>query len=361
METKLLFCGDTMLGDQVLNTDPFRNARARIQRADLSLCNLETALLESGRAATKRHVVSAPIENLDFFVNAGFHIANLGNNHVLDQGEPACSRLIELLRSKDIEVLGLQESGRAKPVLITRKGVKFGFLGYADYGFRARFMPLRPRIAIADVKRLREQVDCVVVSMHWGFEYVDVPSPAQQRLARKLIDAGANIIVGHHPHVVQGIEEYQGGIIAYSLGNFQFRIKLGDALLSSGTGIMLAINRSPTGRLDYTAIPIRISDAAEVELPSKSGSELSLAHLARLSAAVNGKRISQLRWFREASRLWFPMNIECELFMVKRFGSKHWLHMLRWLLRPANLLLLLFYLVGEKHPSGRSLFQKRYS
>lgn len=360
METLLVFCGDSMLGDHVLTTDPFRNVRSRIQRADLSFCNLETALLEKGRAATKRHVVAAPAENLEYFVNAGFHIANIANNHILDQGEPACLRLIELLRSKDIKVLGLQESGRAKPVVIARNGVKFGFLGYADYGFRAKFMPLRPSIALSDIQRLREQVDCVVVSLHWGFEFVEVPSPAQQRLARRLIDAGADIIVGHHPHVVQGIEEYQGGIIAYSLGNFQFRVKLGDELLSSGTGIMLTINRSPIGRLSYTATPIRISESGEVELPSKSGSELSLGHLARLSAAVDGKRISQLRWFREASRLWFPLNIECWLFMVKRFGSNHWLPMLRWLLKPAHLLLFIFYLLGEKHPSSRSLFQKRY-
>jgi poly-gamma-glutamate synthesis protein (capsule biosynthesis protein) len=360
METELLFCGDTMLGDRVLKADPFRNVSSRIQRADLSFCNLETALLENGQAKQKRHVLATPPENLEFLVKAGFDIANIANNHVLDQGEPASSRLIELLRSKDIEVLGLRESGRAKPVLITRKGVKFGFLGYADYGFRAQFMPLRPRIAIADVERLREHVDCVVVSMHWGFEFVEFPSPAQQRLARRLIDAGANIIVGHHPHVVQGIEEYRDGVIAYSLGNFQFRIKLGDELLSSGTGMMLTINRSATGCLSYTATPITISESAEVELPFQSGSEQSSARLTRLSAAVSGKRISHFRWFREASRLWFPMNIECELFMVKRFGSDHWLHMIRWLLKPAHLLLLLFYLLGEKHPSSRSLFQEHH-
>ena len=85
-------------------------------------------------------------------------------------------------------------------------------------------MPLREAIAMEDVVELRKQVDCVVVSLHWGYEYVEYPSPRQQAFARKLVRAGAQMVIGHHPHVVQGVERYQGGLIAYSLGNFNSRL-----------------------------------------------------------------------------------------------------------------------------------------
>src|SRR5205814_2618322 len=123
-----------------------------------------------------------------------------------------------------IEVVGLQEWGRAKPVIVHEKGMKLGFLGYADYGFPEIFMPLRERIALEDAAELKKEVDCVVVSLHWGYEYVDYPSRGQQAFARRLVDAGAELVIGHHPHVVQGVEEYRGGLIAYSLGDFRFRV-----------------------------------------------------------------------------------------------------------------------------------------
>src|SRR5882724_6836631 len=268
-----------MLGAEVLEADPFRNVRSLIQGADVSFCNLETALMESGKAMPKRHVIATPRENLDYLARAGFQIANLANNHAMDRGEDACLAMIQLLKGKGVEILGLQESGRAKPVLITRNGVRMGFLSYADYGFRSILMPIRRRIALSDVAELRARTDCVVVSLHWGYEYVELPTPAQQRLARSLIDAGAHMIIGHHPHVAQGIEEYRGGLIAYSLGNFQFRIPLGDDFLSDGTGIMLRVQRSAGGRLRHTASAVRLSGSGEVQLSRGGNPHFSLARL----------------------------------------------------------------------------------
>ena len=346
-----------MLGSAVLKADPFRVVAPTIQGADISFCNLETALMEEGVALPKRHVIATPHENLDYLVKAGFQIVNVANNHVVDRGEAACETMIQSLKSKGLEIVGLQESGRAKPIVVSRNGVRIGFLGYADYGFRSGLMPIRERIALADVAELKDQVDCVVVSLHWGYEYVEFPSPEQQRLARRLVDAGAHMIIGHHPHVVQGIEEYRHGLIAYSLGNFQFRIQLADEFLSAGTGIVLRVQRSAQGRLRYTALPVRLSPSGEVELGRDGDPYFDLARLEALSAAVSGVRMKKVWWMREASRVWFPAQLESWFYKIKRFGLMQRLSMFRWLLRPTNLCYLLFYLAGAKHESSRALFR----
>ena len=355
-DIEFLFCGDTMLGCERLQGNPFAKVLPIIRKADIAFCNLETALIVDGHAPVKRHVIATPAENLDQLAATGFHVVNVANNHVLDRGETGCQRLIESLQSKGIETVGLQDAGRSKPVILSRKGMRVGFLGYADYGFRTTLMPLRERIALEDVADLRKRVHCVIVSLHWGFEYVEFPSPQQQRFAHRLIEAGAEMVIGHHPHVVQGTEQYRDGLIAYSLGNFQFRIDLGDDFLSTGTGIMLRVCRSAKGRLRYEAIPIKLSRSDEVELAPAEDSHFMTTRLSELSNAV---RIRQLKWMREASRLWFPAQLESWFFRVRRFGGMQWLRMFRWLFRPANLCYLFLYLAGPKHHSSRSLFDRR--
>ncbi len=202
-------------------------------------------------------------------------------------------------------------------------------------------------------------MDCLVVSLHWGFEYTEFPSPDQQRLARSLIDAGAHMVVGHHPHIVQGIEDYHAGLIAYSLGNFHFHMNLGDDLLSRGTGVMLRVRRSAQGQLAYKPLPIKLTEHAAVEVTVGKNSEECLARLAQLSGALTGKRINRIRWMKEASRLWFPLQLEACAFRIRRFGIVQLLRMLGWLLRPVNLVYLALYLTGAKHNSTRALFQKR--
>ena len=356
-----------MLGAARLDRNPFASVQPLLSRADIAFCNLETTLTGGGAAVAKRHVINSAPENLDYLTEAGFTVTNVANNHVLDRGEPACLQLIQLLRSKGIEVVGLRRedptgssrSGRATPVILSRKGIRIGLLGYADYGFGGTvLMPLRERIAVADVAELRRQADCVIVSLHWGYEYTEWPSPEQRRFARTLIDVGASMIIGHHPHVVQGIEEYKGGLIAYSLGNFQFRIALGDGLLSTGTGILLRVKRSSQGQLSYEALPTHVSASGEVELIPAGGATSVWARLTELSAGLKQERIGRLRWLREASRLWLPVSLESWFFKIKKFGNMQRLKMLRWLLNPGTLCCFVLYLLGPKHPSSRSLFQR---
>ena len=128
-EIEFLFCGDTMLGRQQLRVTPFGDVLPLIRKADVAFCNLETALIVDDHLSVKRHVIATPVGNLDQLVMAGFDVVNVANNHVLDHGETGCKRLIELLQIKGIETVGLQDSGRSRPVGLSRKGIKIGFPG----------------------------------------------------------------------------------------------------------------------------------------------------------------------------------------------------------------------------------------
>ena len=122
--------------------------------------------------------------------------------------------------------------------MIQVKGIKAVFLAYSDmaditwsneFPRRLRATETRPGVAplvseeiIADIQTARQQGGLVFVSLHWGVEYQHQPQESQRQLAHQLIDAGADVIIGHHPHCIQGVEVYRGGLIAYSLGNFVF-------------------------------------------------------------------------------------------------------------------------------------------
>jgi poly-gamma-glutamate synthesis protein (capsule biosynthesis protein) len=144
-------------------------------------------------------------------------------------------------------------------VIIEKKGRKVGFLGYfgggdfAASGDRAGFAPRYARFIVEDVKKLKKSVDYVVVNFHWGVERAALPDDWQVTLARRVVDAGADLIIGHHPHVLQGIERYNGSVIAYSLGNFVFG---GNSLHSYETAV-LKVSLSDAGA-EVELIPVSI-------------------------------------------------------------------------------------------------------
>ena len=164
--------------------------------------------------------------------DAGVTLLSLANNHGMDYGADAVAHTTAALDAAGVAWVGVgvnATDARALRVL-ERRGLRFGFLAYADAhsprvfadGDRAGVSALCPSWILEDIARWRSRVDVLVVSLHWGIEYADRPTERQQRLARGIIDAGADVVLGHHPHVFQGLEEYNGGLIAYSLGNLLF-------------------------------------------------------------------------------------------------------------------------------------------
>ncbi len=168
---------------------------------------------------------------------AGFDILSLANNHLRDAGDHGLFNTINLLRAQGIKPLGAGKDQAAArlPMLIEENGVKLGFLAFDQVPPKSVWAgPFSPGAAHAEpeemealVRALKPRVDHVVVSLHWGPEYrfdrdVRPPSPSRVALARRLCDAGATVILGHHSHTVERVEAYKGSLIFYGLGNFMF-------------------------------------------------------------------------------------------------------------------------------------------
>ena len=239
----LLFAGDIMLGRGVefyitQHNDwkwPFLLIADTLQKADLVLGNLESVISDKGQNLGSIYSFRASPKAIEGLAFAGFDVLAVANNHSLDWGVEAFIDSMARLSQTNIATIG---GGTTKdrthaPVVKKIKGTDIGFLGYTNLG-----SPLweageyTPGIAWVDegtilefqkdILKAKNEVDVLVVSLHFGEEYQKEPSFVQQLLSKAAVDAGANVVVGHHPHVVQPVEQYNRGWIAYSLGNFVF-------------------------------------------------------------------------------------------------------------------------------------------
>ncbi|MCC6393896.1 MAG: CapA family protein [Bryobacterales bacterium] len=236
---RLVFGGDVMLGRYVYlqaqsrndPTWPFREVAAILRDADIAFANLESPFAPNPPYFEDRMVFRAHPSMVEGLKFAGIDIVSTANNHVRDAGPPGIVFTLETLAKNGIAAVGaaLRPEDAHKGVVLQSKGVRFGFLAYTYDQRNGNHPDDDPRVAMVneaavarDVKDLRGRCDVVIVSMHAGYEYHARPNRRQISFARAAIDAGASIVVGHHPHVVQPVEEFKGGLIFYSLGNLVF-------------------------------------------------------------------------------------------------------------------------------------------
>lgn len=238
----LLFAGDVMMNRGVEDTIqkqasgnwefPFDQIRGELSDADITFGNLEGPVSDKG---TDRHNLYSFRMNpgvIPALKNVGFDVVSLANNHIGDWGREAFEDTMRRLRREGVQYVGAgwNKQEALTPTIFETKGKRVGYLAFTDVGpNELRAGEALSGIAIADfetvenaVRQSKGLVDILVVSFHYGDEYQSKPNARQQKLARLAVDAGARVVVGHHPHVVQRIEEYNGGVIAYSLGNFIF-------------------------------------------------------------------------------------------------------------------------------------------
>lgn len=212
---------------------PFAATAATLRTGDITIGNLEAPIATGGNEfREKRFRFRSDPAAAAAIRKAGFTHLSLANNHMLDFGPAALRETMEALDANGITHTGagldLEASRRER--IVSVKGVKVALLSYS-LTYPAEFFATTNRPGTApgyeafvtsDIRRARSSADYVVVSFHWGVECADTPKPYQKNLAHKAIDAGASVVLGHHPHVLQGIEYYREGIIFYSLGNFAF-------------------------------------------------------------------------------------------------------------------------------------------
>jgi len=233
----IAFVGDIMLDDLPgklirRGRDPFAPFAAILKKSDLRVGNLECVIATRGtREPDKPFTFRAHPRTLDV-LKRHFDAVSLANNHSGDFGPPAFDEMLDLLDRTRIGYFG---GGRTlaqahEPWIVERRGLRIALLGYNEF-FPRSFEADHDRPGIAwseddqvrlDIASARRRADIVIPVMHWGWEFEPLASQRQRELARLMIDAGADAVVGGHPHVTQDTEQYRGKPIVYSLGNFVF-------------------------------------------------------------------------------------------------------------------------------------------
>jgi len=211
---------------------PFLKIRDLFESADIGFVNLEMPLATSGRKVGDFRGDPIFAESMS---TSGISLVSLANNHMLDAEGAGLLETISTLRRVHVDVIGagVDLAAARQPRIKDVADISIGFLAYSQipgeqFGrsfatmSRAGIAPLDPTLVCEDVAQLRSQVDHIVVSLHWGREHSSKIHPEARSLARRIIDSGADIILGHHPHVPQGIEIYNHRYIVYSMGNLIF-------------------------------------------------------------------------------------------------------------------------------------------
>ena len=243
----------------------FEHVRDILLQSDIIFGNLEGVLSDhnvSENALGSRVFRGSPTA-MDCLVSAGFNMVNMANNHTAQHGIVPFMETVNGLEKRDISVFGLngKDSFSSIPVIKTIRGIRIGFLGYAFQaeGCASENLPYSvgnaEKIEI-DVKRLKNEVDYVIVSCHWGVELMNRPSPLTVHLAHRIVEAGADVIFGHHSHTFQPVERYGSGLIFYSLGNFVFDAIWSDFCRKSA---IVTLRLGMNGDIDYELNPVRIT------------------------------------------------------------------------------------------------------
>ncbi len=236
---RLVFAGDVMLSRGVRRTIltahdpalPFRKIAPLLATADIAFVNLESPFSDRGPYHETGMIFHAPPGTIAGLELAGVDIASTANNHSRDCGSYGVEFTVTWLQSHGVAPLGSSESAAQthEGIVLVRHGVRFGFLGYTFDQKNGNWRDNDDRIAMTDIETMKVDVgsikkrcDVVIVSMHNGVEYAPKPSHSQIDFAHAAVDAGAALVIGHHPHVVQPSEKYKNGLIYYSLGNFVF-------------------------------------------------------------------------------------------------------------------------------------------
>lgn len=268
----LAFVGDVMLDDGpgrriAAGHDPLVPFAPLLDDADVRIGNLECVVARRGSAEPDKPYTFRAHPRVLPLLKRHLDVVGLANNHSGDYGPEAFGEMLGRLERQGIAYFGGGRDLAAahRPLIVERKGLRIAFLGYNEF-FPRGFEADTDRAGIAwsedeqvalDIANARRifHADLVIPVMHWGWEHETLASPRQHQLARRMIDAGADAVIGGHPHVTQDIEIYQGKPVIYSLGNFVFD---GFTDLDNNTGWLLRMDVDRGGVAGWRTVIARI-------------------------------------------------------------------------------------------------------
>jgi poly-gamma-glutamate synthesis protein (capsule biosynthesis protein) len=284
----------------------FRNIVGELKKSDIMIGNLEVVFPGSRKAAEKWHSdIWAFDDSFSCLTEAGFDVLTLGNNHIMDFGAAGLENTINLLDGHGIRHTGAGMDTRSAgdPVVMDLGSITIGFLCYADDEgqiagrSRAGVVEATKRNILRDIERLRERVDTIILTLHMGLEFESYPAPNKVSLARLSVSAGADIVLCHHPHVLQGIEVYNGSLICYSLGNFVFQVHdsgyQDNHLPYTAWSVIVKIELSKNGYVSHALVPVVIGEDHCPSTAEGDGGEKIIEHVKHISRPLSDQRCLQ--------------------------------------------------------------------
>lgn len=308
--------GDIMLGDhphymgmgigsrlrQGKTGDPFEHVKYILRQGDIVLGNLETVL----SAITDRHGLNGINMRGDpssarYIAEAGFNVISVANNHAMQHGIPAWFESLQHLRALGISVIGVEED----PVFFLEcKGRRIAFLGFSllspQFGVESPPYSLGcPAELQEEIHRAKDKADIVILMVHWGDEYPSWPSPQQVRLGESFIRSGASLVIGHHPHVLQGVQRKGKGVIAFSLGNFVSDMSTRRCRETA----ILSVRLYNKGVKEFELLPVIISEDSRPYM-SGTGAEpgIKLMEKCNKLLSMEGGQNAEAKYAREVRR-----------------------------------------------------------
>jgi len=342
---KFIFVGDVHICDKIERSYEFTNLLAGkkiyeyFKASDLVIANLEAPISDRGKANIFKHTslrISSDMSNAIHLL--GVDVCSLANNHMKDYGKDAYVDTLNYLKKSRIHTVGIGDTlYEAKtPLILTVKELAIGILNYTsirdvwagidNYGTARE---IRNEV-VDDIKNLKKSVDIIIILLHTGVEFSHVPTKEVMNNCHEYIDVGADIVVCHHPHVLQGIEEYGNGIIAYSLGNFIFDPRiLAKNDCNASESVILSIEILPKGNKKFQVEPVTLNEIGIPNFIENVDERLNATK--RFQELCNllddNKLLVQLQKEENIKNSKFQLNIV--LNEIKRSGFPYLLHLLK--------------------------------
>jgi poly-gamma-glutamate synthesis protein (capsule biosynthesis protein) len=308
---------------------PFEKVKPVFQSSDLTFGNLECS--HSNLNLRKNDLGSIQMRgdprHIQGLIEAGIDLVNVANNHSMQHGKEVFLDSLKNLESHGILYCGASPDNHlvAVPRVVKKNGLAIGFLGYSlrprqYFEYEPLYTEGHEEGIIGDISKIRTEVDIIVVSLHWGEEFIQRPSPEEMRLARSIIDAGANLIIGHHPHVLRGVEKHHDGYIVYSLGNFICDMVWDEKLRNS---LIFQCDFTREGISNVNLIPTYINNDFQPEVIEGEKALSLLNEIEKLSKKLNEESLTNLdslssAYIRDADEAQQANRRKCHKFFLFR-------------------------------------------
>ena len=305
----IIMAGDVMLGswgiEEIQKNGleyPIQNLRSAFSDSDVNMCNIEAPFTSSSdKFPDKTYTFKVPVEYIEVLSKLNIHYVTLANNHIMDYGKSGLEETIKTLNEAGINFSGsgLTESEALEPAVFAIKNKKIAVIAagaifpkefWATDTTAGVFFPWEEKL-IAALNNARPTVDYLFVTFHWGAEKRETPKKYQNGLASLCINHGADLVWGHHPHVVQGIELYKGKPVIYSLGNFIFA-----SFSQSANGMVVKAIFNDTEMVSLQILPLNVDNFANPLQPSFFNGQKKIDFINKVTALSDSITVGKVKF-----------------------------------------------------------------